>query len=273
MGRFKRYIPLINRMVKGIEKNTSKVWDKLWEESSSEEKDKFSIEYQKKTILWKRIRERVIKEFGSFKGLKTIEVGAGEGIDSLLFAMEGADVTVLDYSTNALETSRLLFKRFGYKAKFIQMDALKLDKRLFSKFDVSMSYGTAEHFIGKNRIKIFQSHFDVLRKGGITFISVPNKWNLPYRSYMFLSQTFGRWRFGEEYPFSISELKRIGRKIGFKFEIIGAYLFFTHLQLRTRIRKLLGKSPNYDLSTLNQQIGTPFDKYLSYEIAVVAKKI
>lgn len=273
MVRFKRYIPLISGMGKIVEKNTSKVWDKLWEESTSEEKDRFSMEYQKKTILWKRIRERVIKEFGSFKGLKSIEVGAGEGIDSLLFAMEGADVTVLDYSANALKTSKILFKRFGYKAKFILMDALNLDKELFSKFDVSMSYGTAEHFLGKNRIKIFQSHLDVLKEGGITFISIPNKWNLPYRIYMFLSQTFGRWRFGEEYPFSISELKGIGRKIGCEFEIIGASLFFTHLQLKTRIRKLLGKLPNYDSSKLKEQIGTPIDKYLSYEIAVVGKKV
>jgi len=256
-----------------VEKNTPKVWDKFYERAISKKEDEYFLEYHRKTNLWKITKEKIIKEFGSFKGLKSIEIGAGEAYDSLLFAMEGADVTVLDQSANALKTSKILFKRYGYKAKFIQMDALNLAKKLFSKFDVSMSYGTVEHFIGKNRIKIFQSHFDVLKKGGITWICLPNKWNLIYRLWKFLSETFNRWQFGEEYPFSRSELRKIGKEIGQEFEIIGGYLFFTHFQFKRRIRKLLGKSPNYDVSILKQQIGTPLDKYLSYEFAVFGKKV
>ena len=41
------------------------------------------------------MKKAVIKKFGSFKGLKTIELGAGQGTLSLLFALEGAKVDAI----------------------------------------------------------------------------------------------------------------------------------------------------------------------------------
>ena len=256
-----------------IDKNTPEVWDKVYEKIIPKEEDEYFLEYHKRANLWKIIKEKVISNFGSFKGIKSIEIGGGEAYDSLLFAMEGADVTVLDHSVNALKTTKILFERYGYNANYILMDALKLNKELMSKFDVSMSYGTVEHFSGKNRIKIFQAHFDVLKESGITWICLPNKWNLPYRLWKFLSEKSNRWQFGEEHPFSRSEIRKIGKEVGQEFEIIGGDLFFNHFQFGRRIRKLFGKSPDFNISKIRKQIKTPFDKYLSYELAVFGKSL
>jgi hypothetical protein len=77
-----------------------------------------------------------------------------------------------------------------------------------------MSFGLAEHFRGTKRIKINKAHFDVLRKGGIAFISVPNKHNPPYRISKFVAEHTGRCTVGEEYPYSRKELRNICEQIG-----------------------------------------------------------
>ena len=246
-----------------MEKNTVQVWDKVQEHSI--EQDRYSIRKVLNSLEWRRTKKLILDKFGSFKGLKSIEIGAGQGKHSVVLALKGVDVTVLDYSKSALEASKILFKRFNCKGKFILMDALNLDKKLLSKFDISMSYGTAEHFIGEKRTKFIKTHFDVLKKEGITFISVPNKLNLPYRTWMFLSQIFGKWRYGEEYPFSIWELKKIGNKIGKDFSVFGSNLFFTKFQFIRRIKKFfLGNDGFYKSS--KERFATPLDKYLSQTI-------
>ncbi|MEI7719476.1 MAG: class I SAM-dependent methyltransferase [archaeon] len=261
-----------------VQKNTASVWDnQVYNNSMLEDRDKYFIEYEKKSIRWKRIKEEVIKRFGSFKGLKSIEIGSGQGFFSLLFAMEGADVTVLDYSKGALNAAKLLFKRANIKnAKFIQMDALNLDKSLYNKFDVSMSFGTAEHFKNENRIKFIRTHKDTLKVNGVTFLSVPNSLNLVYRTWKFLSQKAGRWQYGEEYPFTHKELKAIFKKIDLKFEkIVGASLFFTHIQLKRRLKTLFNISENWIKKTKNlkPQIGTPLDAYFASDIVAIGKRI
>jgi len=252
-----------------IAKNTPEVWDKVWS-PLSEEEDRYYLDKHRKSIEWARIKSRVLKKFGSFKGIKSIEIGAGEGLTSLLFALEGAEVTILDFSPEAIKSSKLFFKRNNIKANFILMDALNLDKKLLSKYDVSMSFGTAEHFSGDNRIKFIQAHFNVLRKDGITFISVPNKWNLIYRLWKFLSQSFGRWQFADEFPFSRAEFRSIGKKLNVKFDIIGGYLFHSHFLIKRRLRKFFGF--NQFPKKVNYEIGTPLDKYFAQTIVAIAKK-
>lgn len=254
-------------------KNTSALWDKMRHTPYSEEYFVHHLEKERRSIHWKRIKRGIIDKFGSFKNIKTIELGAGKGTYSLLFALKGAEVTVLDYSIKGLEMSKAFFKVHKAKATFVEMDALSLNKSLFSKFDVAMSFGTAEHFVGKKRIKFIQTHFDVLKEGGIALICVPNKWNLPYRLWMFLSKSFERWNFGEEYPFSIKELKEIGKKIGVTFDFIGVYLLGNKFHFLKRIRRLLKIPDRKDYRKMSRQIGTPLDKYLGPTITAIGNKI
>ena len=120
-------------------KNIPKTWDKIWE-GDSDESGNFYLERTKKSNEWLEIRKSVIKNFGTLKNLKVIDIGSGRGTYSLLFAMEGARVVLFDYSKEAIERSKRFFKRYNQKAEFILGDILNLNKSMLNKFDVAMSY-------------------------------------------------------------------------------------------------------------------------------------
>jgi 2-polyprenyl-3-methyl-5-hydroxy-6-metoxy-1,4-benzoquinol methylase len=163
-----------------------------------------------------------------FRNLKILGIGAGLGTYSALCAKNGAEVTVLDYSNESLLKSREFFNRNGLKATFISCDALNLDSEFFGKYDISMSFGLTEHFNGEDRFKINKVHADVLRKGRILFISVPNKHNIPYRLNKYYMEKRGRWSVGDEYPYSRTELKKVGKKIGMTYIRIFGDSFYNH---------------------------------------------
>jgi len=255
-----------------MKNNTSSLWDKFWKEEASGNEICYLTSHLR-SIRWKRLKNLILSRFGTFKNLEVIELGAGKGTYSLLFALEGAKVTLLDYSQEALKKARIFFNRFGIRnAKFIKMDILKLNKKLYNKYDVAISVGVAEHFRGTDRKKVIKTHFDVIRKGCLAIIDVPNKWNAPYRLWKFLSQTFGKWNFGEEIPYSRREFKKIGKELGINFKFIGGYLFEDPFLIKKRIKKLLGIKEKLDPNKIKFQLGTPLDEYFSRTLIAVGEK-
>ncbi|MBT7703782.1 methyltransferase domain-containing protein [Candidatus Peregrinibacteria bacterium] len=256
-------------------KNTAKLWDNLWKHDISKKEDAFNLAKEENSIRWQRIEKIVLKNLGSFKGLKVIEVGAGAGTNAALMAKRGAEVTILDYSELAIKRSREFFKRNKLKAKFIQQDALNLPKELMSKYDISLSFGLTEHFKDQQRIQINKAHFDLIKKGGITFISVPHKHNLPYRLYKFAAELAGKWNVGEEYPYSRQEFRKICQKIGIKkYAFFGDSLIasFNMINPFRIFAKLLGFKQNLDISKMRPEKGTFLDEYLSYALVLCGFK-
>lgn len=191
-------------------KNTVISWDNVWT-SYDRRKYEYQLTYQERSVRWQHIESIIINKYGSFKNLNCIEIGAGSGHYSMLFVRRGAKVTLLDYSKNALDLSHRIFKDYGIDEKrvsFINMDALQMDNTLFNRYDVSMSFGVAEHFKGEDRFRIVKAHYDVLRKRGITFISVPNAHCLLYRMYKFIRQ-LRKQEIIECYPYSKKEFRKI----------------------------------------------------------------
>ncbi len=185
-------------------------WNSQWR-SYDRDRYEYEVVREKQSVRWQHIELMVRKRHGSFKGLNCLEIGAGSGQYSMLFARRGARVTVLDYSKNALDLSRRIFEDYeidGQQVRFIQMDALQMDCSLFNGYDVSMSFGVAEHFKGEDRLRIIKAHYDVLKSGGITFISVPNINCLPYRIYRFIMHLKKREAI-ECYPYSKREFQKI----------------------------------------------------------------
>jgi len=255
-----------------IQKNTPELWDSIWKPTSFEEEE-FRIKKEEYSIHWQRTERIILGRFGGFKGLKTIELGAGSGTHSLLFALRGAEVTVLDFSKKALERAEKFFERQNVKVKLVLQDALNLDKKLLGKFDVAMSFGLGEHFEGKERIKIIKSHFDVLKKDGITLICLPNKWNIPYITWKFLSQVTGRWRWGIEIPFSRKELIKITKSLDKEASFIGDDIFssFEVLNPLKIIKRIFGVRRKLDLKEIKKQKGTSLDQYFSPYITLVGR--
>lgn len=247
-----------------------KVWDKVWEGDSDESGD-FYLERTKSSNEWLEIKKNVTNNFGTFKKIKVINIGSGRGTYSLLFTMEGAKVTLLDYSKEAIERSKRFFKKHNQKATFILGDVLNLNKSLFKKFDVVMSYGVAEYFDGKDRTKFIKTNFNLVRNKGMVIISVPNKVNPFYRLWKFLSEAFGRWKFGREYFIPKSEFKEIGKKFNAKLDFTGSYLFSTHFNFKQRLMKFFGRK-EYDLKNIGKQFRTPLDKHFSKTIVAVYTK-
>ncbi|MBR9680439.1 MAG: class I SAM-dependent methyltransferase [Candidatus Altiarchaeota archaeon] len=242
--------------------NTPGVWDSVWDNIPSIH-DKKHLTTEKSTKTWKIMSEEILSKFKSFKGLKVLEIGAGSGFASMLFALRGAEVTVLDYSKRALDVAKKNFKKNGLKAKFVEANALNLDKTLKNKFDISMSFGLAEHFKGKKRIQIIKSHFSPLKTGGISFIRVPNAYCFPYRIWMFLSKLVGRWQFGLEIPFTHKELKTNSLKFSKNVEVFGGG-FVESLNFINPLKRLF--------KSKNKEIRTPFDQWFGYYLLLVGKK-
>ena len=250
------------------QKNTAFLWDSLWRETKYRKGDLWGIEKEQSGIRWQRIERTIIKEYGDFRGLKVVEIGAGAGKNSALFAKKGAQVTLIDYSESALNRARNLFKQLHVSAQFLKQDAFQLPSELNGQFDISMSFGLAEHFQNEKRFQVNKIHFDLIKDGGLTLISVPNKYNPPYRIYKSISEMVGTWRYGQEHPYSRKEYVEICRSLSIKkFTFFGDSFWasFRFLNPFGSLRKALGLKPW-------RERGSPFDSYFSYSLILRAKK-
>lgn len=258
-----------------MERNTPNLWDKLWDKKTSIKEDIYRFNKIKNSIRWQRIENKVINNFKSFNNLKVIEIGSGTGSISAIMAEKGAKVTLLDYSQNALIRAREYYERNNLSAKYIRQNALLLSKDLYNKYDVSMSFGLAEHFHGKDRINIIKSHFNVLKTGGITFISVPNKLCLPYRIYRFLAKLAKKWTVGEDYLFSRKEFIKICNNMGiFDYSFFGDSIFhsFSFINPILVLNEICGKKFEIKHISQRKEKGTALDEYFSYALVLYAKK-
>ncbi len=195
-----------------IIENEASVWDSIWEGNVSLDLESIrkNIEKTKKSKLWRQYSEIVQERLGGWKNVKAIEIGSGMGWHNFVAATEGAEVTFLDYSEPALNLARKRAEAFSLKATYIYGDAFKILKENNKEYNLSWSFGTAEHFKGDKRQKFFQLHFNVITSGGITIISCPYKYALNYRLWMLYANKYNEWSYGLEIPYSKTEyLKRL----------------------------------------------------------------
>ena len=106
-------------MLMKTSKNSIEVWNNVWSDPHIVVRDKCIFETERATVRFSRIQSRLIKEFGSLKNLKVIEIGSGIGTYAALLANEGAKSTLLDFSPKALKRARDFFSNNKLKAKFI----------------------------------------------------------------------------------------------------------------------------------------------------------
>jgi len=170
---------------------------------------------------------RIRQYLGCFEGLEVIELGSGIGTQSLIMSLKGAQVTLVDSSKNALDRAKEFFKKFALSPTCCQTDIFRLPHNLFKKFDISMSFGTVEHFLQddqrKESIKI---HHRLLKDNGISFISVPNKMSPHYRLFSFLVKKTHIAKGPLEKPFDTFELIKYAKQAGFRYcETFGSSLF------------------------------------------------
>jgi protein-L-isoaspartate O-methyltransferase len=260
--------------------NTSALWDALWKNSPEKIKDLiYSVHEEEHGPVWAQIKATLEQNFGSISGLNVIEVGAGSGTYGAIFSRQGARVTVLDYSENALQISKELYASLGIDADFVLADALAINEDLKRKYDVSMSFGLAEHFVDQQRIQVIRSHFDLLKPNGMTFISVPNLTCWPYRLWKYRKTVAGKWNFGVEIPYDRKEFSEISKTLGVKRYSFFGSSFWASFNFvlpfhrwRNSYIKRFQKHNWLNIETLRQKSPGPLDGYFGYALVYAAAK-
>ena len=260
--------------------NDAALWDSLWKDSPGRIRQMvYSVHEEERGPVWLQMHAFLRQHLGAVAGLRVVEVGAGSGTYGAVFARHGAQVTVLDYSEKALEAARSLYASLGVDADFVLADALSLGEHLKGRFDVSMSFGLAEHFTDEERTRIVAAHFDLLRQGGVTFISVPNRHCWPYRLWKWRRTVSGTWNFGLELPYDRRELAAISRTLGvdrfsfFGSSFWGSLNFVLPLKRwRNSFVKRLRKDRWLNVDTIRQKTPGVLDAYLGYALVYAAQK-
>ncbi|MEG6520436.1 helix-turn-helix domain-containing protein [Desulfotomaculum sp. 1211_IL3151] len=102
--------------------------------------------------------------------LTILDIGGGEGKDSVFFARNGYDVTTFDISDIGIEKTKRLADMVGVNVKVFKADVL--DFRLTSNFDILFSSGVLHYINPRYREEIFENYKKYTNKNGMHFFNV-----------------------------------------------------------------------------------------------------
>ena len=109
-------------------------------------------------------------ELGDVAGKSLLHMQCHFGLDTLSWALRGADVTGLDFSSEAIETARDLASRAGLQARFLETNILEADQILNETFDVVFtSWGVLCWLPDHKRWAEVAAHF--VKPGGTFYIA------------------------------------------------------------------------------------------------------
>ncbi len=143
-----------------------KMWDKFAKDHYSSETYKTEAFLEGKTTL----NSIELEELGDVKGKTLLHLQCHFGLDTLSWAREGAMVTGVDFSSDAINLARGLAEKTGIDADFVQSNVYDLPKALDSKFDIVFtSYGVHCWLNDLNRWAEIVAHF--LNPSGTFYIA------------------------------------------------------------------------------------------------------
>ncbi|MFC1646659.1 class I SAM-dependent methyltransferase [Patescibacteria group bacterium] len=181
-------------------KSTRKHWQQYWQTS----------DHQPMVVHEELINN--IQKTIDVKNKKILEIGAGMAGDSIFLSKSGADITILDFTNEALKKASDNAKKEGVKIKTIKADARSIPAG-DNTYDIIFHQGFLEHF--KNPDRLLEEQYRVLKKGGILVVDVPQKYTT-YTIKKHLKMLTGKWFAGWEKEFSVGELEKLLVKNRFK---------------------------------------------------------
>lgn len=152
-----------------------------------------------------------------YNGIKVLEAGCGSAKISFRLALEGCDVTCLDYSDYALRLAKDLLgvieSKIGRKlAVHFVRGNLKSLPFPDGTFDLTFNEGVIEHYFDQQeQLQLVREMSRVTKLGGKVFVWVPNKSCL---FYSFWRKSGWPGVVVEEYPLRADELESILEKAG-----------------------------------------------------------
>jgi 2-polyprenyl-3-methyl-5-hydroxy-6-metoxy-1,4-benzoquinol methylase len=242
--------------------NDPKYWEELWKS------DNYEINDGNKELIHEIIKYNI-------KNKKIIEIGSGRGIDAIDLARLGAEVYVLDYIEEALQITKKLADKENVNLKYILADARKITYEN-NYFDIVYHAGVLEHFT--EPLPLLKEQYRILKKDGMIFVSVPQKFTLYTIRKQFL-QLFNRWFAGWETQFSPGKLKKIVSEAGFDVVNIFGYGYYPGFLWRifefekSRWQKIIPRLilKNYT-NIMNKFRSTKVMPYINVNVVVVGRK-
>lgn len=129
--------------------------------------------YDPRSEAGKRRMEKQKALLGKFlpiKSGKALDIGCGMGISTFALEELGFEVTGIDVQEELVEKAKEIAGDIGYKAKFMVMDARKLDFPNESFDLVALLGNPLPHLSVYDFDRIVQEAFRVLKPGGALFI-------------------------------------------------------------------------------------------------------
>ncbi|MBP1990856.1 class I SAM-dependent methyltransferase [Paenibacillus eucommiae] len=165
------------------------VWDRLWSGGVS--------------YAWDPLSDALLKSIQTVaenvKGKKLLEAGSGTGKISLHLARLGADVTLVDYSENALVNSRGAFLQAGCEANFHLADIRQIPVP-DNEYDLTWNAGVLEHFTFEEKVSILKEMARITKPEGTVLVYTPYAKCLPYQIGKAYAEKQGTWMYGVEEP-------------------------------------------------------------------------
>ncbi|MBC8332757.1 MAG: glycosyltransferase [Anaerolineae bacterium] len=149
-------------------------------------------------------------------GGRVLEAGCGAGEQSLALAQNRFDVTLLDFSSEALARARENIERDGLHAEFILEDAFQTG---VAEYDLVFNAGVLEHYDFEQQAALLRAMSSRSRKYVLAL--VPNAQNYWYWLWRAHKSSQNLWPFGKEIP--VHDLSRVFRAAGLNY-LGGAHL-------------------------------------------------
>ena len=124
-------------------------------------------------------------DFEGLAGKDVLEVGCGSGIAVQLFAEAGANVTAVDLTPWAVDTTRRRLRAFGLVAEVVEGDGENLPFEDES-FDLVFSWGVIHHSSDMSRA--LRELVRVCRRGGRVVVMVYHRRSLFFVTYRLLAR-------------------------------------------------------------------------------------
>ena len=174
---------------------------------------KYIIEWSKEYIVWPHfylVSARQILDCinTDLVNKKILDLGSTPLV-SILFAILGAEVTLVDIDENEITKAKKLAEYFGVKNKvnIVKEDLFKV--KYDNEFDIVYNCGVIEHF--KNSVEIIKIMRKAVKPNGLVICLVPyflTLHTLFIRWYIRLKRGYGWDWMGKERSYSLTQLKK-----------------------------------------------------------------
>lgn len=220
-------------------------------------------------------------DFSNWKGKKVLEIGCGIGTDSINFARNGAELTIVEFSDKSLDICKERFKVYNLNALFYNGDVEKLSEFLpIEEYDLIYSFGVIHHTPNPSKafeeIRKYMNKNTELRVMLYSKISYKLFWVMMENNIREISDMETLIRKNAEaqydcpvaYTYTFDEIKDMLLKIGIRVEKIWKdHIFSYDIE---NYKKNIYVKDNY-WKNVDEKLFKQFEKELGWHTMVISK--